>query len=150
MRFSIDKENQLRTNNGLPSEAQGKKTNLYKLKDFTLFKTAVFFNPLKKKCKKQIHKEYPLAGPCICNQIGISICNKKQPFGLTCFFLLTSCFKLWLNGSQPNEDPIRAYQKREHLSEPYQKPWGRVQIFDIQLQSRPPLEKKGEPLLLSM
>jgi len=45
--------------------------------------------------------------------------------------------------SESNEDPIRAYQKREDLSKTLQKPWVRVDIFDLLLQSRPPLKKNG-------
>ena len=44
------------------------KANLYQIKNFTLFKNAVFFiKIILKNCKKQVHKGYPLAGPCICN-----------------------------------------------------------------------------------
>ena len=45
------------------------KANLYQIKNFTLFKNVVFFiKILLKNCKKQVHKGYPLAGPCICNK----------------------------------------------------------------------------------
>jgi len=45
------------------------KANLCQIKNFTLFKRAVFFiKILYKNCKKQVHKGYPLAGPCICNK----------------------------------------------------------------------------------
>ena len=44
------------------------KANLYQIKNFTLFKKVVFFiKILLKNCKEQVHKGYPLAGPCICN-----------------------------------------------------------------------------------
>jgi len=36
-----------------------------------------------KKCKKQVHKGYPLAGPCICNEkLELALAIKKQPFWL--------------------------------------------------------------------
>ena len=42
--------------------------NLSKLKNLTWAKTAVsLFKILLKNCPKQVHKDYPLAGPCICN-----------------------------------------------------------------------------------
>ena len=51
--------------------------------------------------------------------------------------------------SESNEDPIRAYQKREDLSKPYQKPWGRFGMFDLLLQSRPPKKKiRGTPFTI--
>ena len=37
---------------------------------------------------------------------------------------------------------IRAYQKREHLPEPYQKPLGMLIFFSLQLQRGPPPKKK--------
>ena len=44
------------------------KANLYQIKNFTLFKKAGFFIKIRlNNCKKQVHKGYPLAGPCICN-----------------------------------------------------------------------------------
>ena len=52
------------------------------------------------------------------------------------YLLQNSCFQ-----SESNGDPIRAYQKREDLSELYQKPWGRVQISSVLLRIWPTLKK---------
>ena len=71
------------------------KANLYKLKKITFSKTAVFLFKIlkKKKCKKTGPQRVP---PCrllhLQLYIGTSICNKKQPFGLTCIFCLLSSF----------------------------------------------------------
>ena len=152
-----------------------KKTNLHNVKKNTFSKTAVSFcKILFKTCKKQVHKGYPLAGPCICNyklELACAIRNNLSgspvffsPFFLfSCGWMVLNCdwmlFKsinkanlytlkkqcLLQNScfqSESNGDPIRAYQKREDLSEPelYQKPWGRVQISSLLLP--PPTQKK--------
>ena len=75
---------------GCSSKAQTKQTLTNSQKKKLFFKTAVFFlNPFYRNCKKQVHKGYPLAGPCICNdKLRVNICNKKQPFWLNCYFFL--------------------------------------------------------------
>ena len=101
-------------------------------------------------------------------KIGISTCNKKQPFWLSCIFLpsFLSVFNCgWMvfncdshqslsenrgSQSESNEDPIRAYQKREDLSKPYRS-LGEELGFSIYYckADRPPLKKKigeGDPL----
>ena len=80
MRFCIGPENQLTTNNGLPSEAQ-EKTNLYKLKKITFFKINGYFLQSR---KKQVHKEYPPVGPCVCNH------KLELPFAIKNTFCLTA------------------------------------------------------------
>ena len=104
----------------------------------------LFQNPLKKKCKKQVHKEYPLAAPGIRNYKLELTCAIKTTFRAHLYVCFPSSF--WLNGSQSesNEDPIRAYQKREDLSEPYQKPLGESPDFwfTIAKQTTPPKKKK--------
>ena len=103
---------------------------------------------------KNCIKKARLAGPCICNyKLNRSSAIKNDLSGspvlfspptflfLNCdWLLLTSInkanlYKLktlaWLAGW------LALNQNREDLSEPYQKPWGRVQTFDIQLRSRP-------------
>jgi len=68
------------------------KANLYQIKNFTLFKRAVFFiKILFKNCKKQVHKGYPLAVPCLCNyKLELVLAKKKQPFWLSCIFFPSS------------------------------------------------------------
>ena len=117
------------------------KANLYQIKNFTLFKKAVFFIKIRlKNCKNQVHKGYPLAGPCICNKkLELALAIRNNLPGSSRHF-----FPFFL--SESNEDPIRAHQKREDLSKPYRSLWGRVGIFDLLLQSRPPLKKnRGGP-----
>jgi len=60
------------------------KANPYQIKNYTLFKRAVFvIKILSKIAKKQVHKGYPLAGPCICNsKLELALAIKKQPFWL--------------------------------------------------------------------
>ena len=82
-----------------------------------------FSKSVLKNAKQQVHKGYPLAAPCICNyelELAFVIRNNLSGFSFLPFL------KLWLIGSQSesNGDTIRAYQKREDLPEPYQKPWG--------------------------
>ena len=176
-----------------------KKTNLYKLKKIPSPKQLFSVSNPFKNCKKQVHKGYPLAGPCICNYKACAIRNNLlgSPVFFSPFFfkLWLHGFKLWLNAfskhrqskplqtqtnyllqsscfqSESNEDPIRAYQKknqsesngnpirayqkREDLPELFQKPWGMVQISSLLLRIYHPPKKKnktmgGEPLLLSM
>ena len=64
------------------------KATLYQIKNFTLFKRAVFFiKILSTIAKKQVHKGYPLAGPCICNsKLELALAIKNNPSGSSCFF----------------------------------------------------------------
>ena len=148
-----------------------KKTNLYKLKSFTFSKTAVFFfKILLNNCKKKVHKGYPLADPCICNY-KYSICNKKQPFGLTyiffsflpffnCGWMVLNCdWMLFKSINKANLYKLKNFilsktavfnqNPMEIPSEPirkeriYKKPWGRVQISSLLLQIWPPPKKKN-------
>ena len=69
-----------------------KKTNLYKLKKNTFSKTAVlFFKILFKNCKKQVHKGYTLAGPCICNyELELVFAIRNTLSGSPVFLFLSS------------------------------------------------------------
>ena len=64
------------------------KANLDKFKKKTFFQNSCFlFKPLLKNCKKQVHKGYPLAGPCICNyKLKWIFAIKNNLFGSTVFF----------------------------------------------------------------
>ena len=132
MRFRIDPENQLRTSNGLPSEAQEKHKPLQTQKK-TFSKTAAFFfKILFKTCKKQVHKGPPCRALHLHNyrlELAFAIIRNNLS-GSHVIFLLSSFFE------------SEAYQKREDLPEPYQKPWGGVQNFSLQLQSKHPLKNK--------
>ena len=72
---------------GCSSKAQTKQT-LTNSKKNTFFQNSCFlFKPLLKNCKKQVHKGYPLAGPCICNyKLKWTFAIKNNLFGSTVFF----------------------------------------------------------------
>ena len=113
------------------------KANLYQIQNFTLFIKAGFFKQiLLKNCKKQVHKGYPLAGPCICNyKLELALAIRNNLLGSS-----RHVFPFFL--SESNEGPIRAHQKREDLSKPYRSLWGRVGIFDY-CKADPTLKKRG-------
>ena len=54
----------------------------------TFFQNSCFlFKPLLKNCKKQVHKGYPLAGPCICNyKLKWTFAIKNNLFGSLVLF----------------------------------------------------------------
>ena len=116
-----------------------KKTYLFKLENFTFFKTVCFLfqNPLK---NEKIHKRYPFAGPCICNyKLELAFAINKQPFGLTRVFSFLlpflNCGWMVLNQNPmkiPSE-PIRKERICQNLT----------RFFALQLQSRTPPKKKG-------
>ena len=66
------------------------KANLYQIQNFTLFKKAVFFIKfLLTNCKQQVHKGYPLAGPCICNyKMELALARKTTFLALVVFVSL--------------------------------------------------------------
>ena len=63
------------------------KANLDKFQKNIFFQNSCFlFKPLLKNCKKQVHKGYPLAGPCICNyKLKWTFAMKNNIFG-NCIF----------------------------------------------------------------
>ena len=120
------------------------KANLYQIQSFTVFKkTGFFMKILLNNCKKQVHKGYPLAGPCICNsklEFALAIINNLSgsswfffPSSLVFlivaewFLFVIACFskaktKQTFTKSKTlpcsvNENPIKAYQKTEVLKQ---------------------------------
>ena len=120
------------------------KANLYQIQSFTVFKkTGFFMKILLNNCKKQVHKGYPLAGPCICNsklELALAIINNLSgsswfffPSSLVFlivaewFLFVIACFskaktKQTFTKSKTlpcsvNENPIKAYQKTEVLKQ---------------------------------
>ena len=102
---------------GCSSKAQTKQT-LTNSKKNTFFQNSCFlFKPLLKNCKKQVHKGYPLAGPCICNyKLKWTFAIKNNRSGSPVLFSLSFYFELRLNGFELWLD---ALQKHKH-SKPLQ------------------------------
>ena len=63
----------------------------------TFSKTAVFFvnKILLKQCTKQVHKGYPLAGPCVCNhRLELAFAIRNNLSGSSVFVFSLSFFKI--------------------------------------------------------
>ena len=127
-----------------------------------------------KNCKKNGPQRVPPCRPLhVQLKIGISTCNKKTTFLAQLYFFPPSLVFLivaeWCliviltkayqknrgSQSESNEDPIRAYQKREDLSKPYRSLGEELGFSIYYCKADPPKKKKKKiggdpPLLLSM
>ena len=105
----------------------------------------LFQNPFKRLQKTGPQRVPPCRPLHLQLKIGTSICNKKQPFGLTCIFSSFFFFWLWLNGFQLWLNAFQKHKQSKPLQTQKNITFSKTAVFN-----QNPMEIPSEPIRKQM